>query len=149
MCKEQPTEREARERLAYLERSIANLRKGAVPIWNEDGSWFTDVKRGTCGYWRHEAIVSDVSKRCHDCNKAIVIRHSGLVRWECERNWIEKEHIIAGYDPKRHIKLCVGCSNKRWPATKALIEWNETRLMHNRVGRVISKVRKEQYNEQD
>lgn len=149
MCKEQPTEREARERLAYLERSITNLRRGAVPIWNEDGSWFTDVKRGTCGYWRHEAIASDVSKRCHDCNKVIVIRRSGLVRWECERNWVEKEHIIAGYDPKRHIKLCVGCSNKRWPATKALIEWNETRLMHNRVGRVINKVRKEQYNEQD
>jgi len=149
MCKKQPTEREARERLTYLERSIANLRKGAAPIWNEDGSWFVDVKRGSCGYWRHEAIVSDVSKRCHDCNKIIVIRHSGLVRWECERNWIEKKHIITGYDFNRHIKLCVGCSNKRWPATKALIEWNETRLMNNRVGRVISKLRKEQYNEQD
>lgn len=144
MCRTQPTEREARQRLAYLERSITNLRKGAVPVWNKDGSWFTDVKRATCGYWRHDAIASDVSKRCHDCNKVIVIRRSGLVRWQCERNWEEKEHIITGWDPKRAINLCVGCSNKRWPATKALIEWNETRLMHNRIERVITKIRKGQ-----
>lgn len=148
MCERQPTEREAREALELLEWSIANLRKGAEAHWDDDGVWYTDVKRGRGGYWRHGPIASDVSRRCHDCGKVIVIRRSGLVRWMCERNCIEKEHIITFWDPEREIDLCVGCSNKRWPATKALIEWNETRLMQNRVGRLISKLKKEQTNEQ-
>lgn len=148
MCERQPTEREARRKMEQLELALANLRKGAVAEWCDDGVWYTDVKRGTGGYWKHDPIASDVSRRCHDCGAVIVIRRSALVRWECRRNWIEKEHIITFWDPKREIDLCVGCSNKRWPATKALIEWNETRLMQNRVGRLISKVKKEQTNEQ-
>jgi hypothetical protein len=148
MCRKQPTEREARYMLRCLEVSLTNLRKGSVPDWGDDGVWFTDIKRGTAGYWRHGPIASDVSLRCHDCNKVIVIRHSGLVRWHCERNWQEKEDIATWYDPSKIIKLCVGCSNKRWPATKALMEWNDTRLAYNRVGRLVSKIKKEQANEQ-
>lgn len=135
--------------MQWLEVSLANLRKGAVAEWCEDGSWYTPTKRGYGGFYHHEPIVSDITKRCHDCGKVSVGRYRGLVRWQCERNWKEKEDIITWFDPHKLITLCIGCSNRRWPDVKALMDWNETRLMHNRIGREITKIKKEQVNEQD
>lgn len=149
MCKLQPTEKQARERLQELERMLSLERRKSVPEsfeWEDDGTFWLWLK-GSRHWSKISPIVSDITKRCHDCNKVLVYRLNNLVRYECRYNRTEKEHMI-GYNFSSYINLCVGCSNRRWPATKALIEWNETRLTCDRVTRTIVKLRKEQTNEQ-
>lgn len=150
MSREQPTEREAREAMRYLERGLALPLRQTVPNpveWTEEGGFWIWNKGSRYPYY-YKPILSDVSQRCHDCGKVLVERHNTLVRSYCERGWEDRPDAVRWYDPAKNIRLCLGCSNKRWPAVKALVEWNETRLACNRVTRVIAKLKKEQTNEQ-
>ena len=133
MTKRQPSYKETIEEVKFISRIeayAANVSEqeeynGEYVIW-------VRYKRSRL-YHPVRLPYSDITKKCGNCGCILIDKRDAL---GCFAIKDLSKKAIQAYCTE-YIDICLRCYNKRKPLLKALLEWNETRLMVNRVQRSI------------
>ena len=147
----QPTERQAVEHLASIERRISDAREvvpmRAAPLSGVsekvDGFYITPKRH------RHGDFVvlpsSDVSLRCFDCARVILDHrdNAGCYAPRCLcRDRLYKIRFECGCPDSLSFRVCVSCGNKRRAADRVNRLWNEGRVLVKTTERKLYEHRK-------